>query len=35
MRDVIVDGGAVVRDGRHVLVDVARELSDSIAAVAP
>jgi formiminoglutamate deiminase len=35
VRDVIVDGGAVVRDGRHVLVDVERELSDSIAAVAP
>ena len=33
VRDVIVDGRAVVRDGRHVSIDVARELEESIAGV--
>ena len=33
VRHVIVDGGAVVRDGRHVSIDVPRELEESIAGV--
>jgi cytosine/adenosine deaminase-related metal-dependent hydrolase len=32
---VLVDGRAVVRDGRHATLDVARELATAIAAVLP
>jgi cytosine/adenosine deaminase-related metal-dependent hydrolase len=31
--DVVVGGQVIVRDGRHVRIDVARELEDAIKAV--
>jgi formiminoglutamate deiminase len=35
VRDVIVGGRFVVRDGRHIALDVPRELEDALAAVLP